>query len=124
MVLDGGQIFPLVEINARVSFGLALIGLSRTLGRSIEQGFVGFIDFSNPTLISFEAFFQHFVRVGLSVTHENSSGIVPLGSGTWTTNRSGRGRLYFAAIADSRNNQNELAVALGKTMTSAGLKIY
>lgn len=128
MILQGGKLVPLVEINARRSMS--------HVGRAIEnhlrvpdlKSCLTYISATNNRTTAFPDLLDLLEREMLLFSPHRPLGILPLTAGTLypvsTPGMSGpvRGRLYFAVVFDKPERRFELMAHLGRILGALGLQ--
>jgi hypothetical protein len=123
MVLKGGDLVPIVEINARRSMSLIKFALDRALGQDNVSGRLVSIPTAFAAKKWFEQLVEELARTSLLFTRRDHYGIVPLTVGTvMLSSDSGngpvRGRFYAYLIADSDKVHGELLATLHRLVNS------
>jgi len=129
MILHDGELFPLVEINARKSMSLIKHAIDESLRRVGRKGCLTYVSAVNDRSGDFAQLLGLLEREGLLFSTARDTGIIPLTSGTMYL-RSGadrkepvRGRLYVAAVAEGPDQHASLLAGLGRVMEQAGLRV-
>jgi hypothetical protein len=129
MILQGGQLAPLVEINARKSMSLIKHAMDRHLKKMGRRGCLTQISAVNDRATSFSGLLELLDRENVLFTAERESGILPLTAGTMYPRSATaplkpvRGRLYIEAVCESPEKQDDLLKLIGPVMERAGLRM-
>jgi hypothetical protein len=129
MILHGGQLAPLVEINARKSMSLIKHAIDRYLRRLGRRGCLTYVSAVNDQSGVFAGLLELLERERLLFSAERGLGILPLTAGTMYPGSSSeveqptRGRLYVAAVFEKPEQQAGLMAGLARVMEQAGLHV-
>ncbi|MCZ8520446.1 hypothetical protein [Paenibacillus sp. KR2-11] len=142
MVLQGGELVPIVEINARKSMGLINAALDRYLQGYGRQGMLLSVSLGLPQNFTFSRLMTGLAEAQLLYPDTKGFGMIPLSSGTVTVNRtladfrtaSGtapkgtlslpKGRLYVTLVGKDAVHRAELSSRLRQLLTHLSLKVY
>jgi len=129
MVLNNGELAPLVEINARKSMSLIKNAIDDYLKRLGRKGSLTYVSAVNDQSSDFSGLLDLLERERVLFTSESDSGILPLTSGTMyqkSCRRSEeplRGRLYIIRVVEKPEQQASLMAGFGRVMEQAGLHV-
>lgn len=113
MLLRGGSVIPIVEINARKSMTLLKHHLDQRLKASGLEAIFSYAPLLAPPGFSFSQLLKLLERERLLVTPEHPEGILPLSANTINEmeeneavgcKKKQRGRIYFAAVARTQES--------------------
>ncbi len=140
MILEDGNIVPIVEINARKSMGLINAYLDRRWAAHGHTGWLTFLSLGLPLDFTFERLLDALHASGILLTTEEGYGIVPLSSNTVIVNevvaarriaegrqdRRGiaKGRLYASIVGRNEGHRSVLIGSLRQTLTDLSIKVY
>ncbi len=134
MILQNGEIVPIVEINARKSMGLINYYLDKFLAPFSAKSYLSFFSAGYKNDIKFDEILSKFRVSGLLFCPEKGSGLIPLSCNTLFINRnrgqtSGRGSLYmgkfyFSAAANLPAERQNITGDADKILKSLNLSIY
>jgi hypothetical protein len=128
MILDGGELAPVIEINARKSMSLIKHAIDRYLDRRGRKCCLTYVAALNDRSSDFSGLLEQLEREHLLFPAECDLGILPLTSGTMYPRLSSdieepvRGRLYVTAVFEKPEQQAGLMAALGRAMEQVGLR--
>lgn len=114
LLLASGEVFPLVEINARKSMSLIKQALDRRLGDAGRPSSLGYVDVRPGGQADFGAVLQRLRSEGLLFELDRRAGVVPLTSSLLRIGapRHDEGaRMYFAAYAADGEQLERMARA-------------
>lgn len=129
MVLQNGELAPLVEINARKSMSLIKHAIDRYLSARGLTGCLTYVSVVNDRSTEFSALLERLEKEDLLFTTARGRGILPLTAGTAygssavQTEEPIRGRLYLAVICKQADDRVALLTALSRVMDQAGLHV-
>lgn len=132
MMLEDGELVPIVEINARMSMGLINAHLDRLLAGWNLKGWLTYLSVALPEQFRFEGLLQALEDEQLLFTPLRQSGIMPLSSGTLTVNGSpwGRssgkpkGRLYVSVIGQTEEIREETLERLKQVLHDLSVTVF
>lgn len=132
MILDDGEIVPIVEINARKSMGLINHYIDKTLLNYKTQGMLHFFSLGFSENITFDYILSQMKKANLLFNPQNGKGIIPLSANTLFINKESsseakkvcKGRLYISAVGKDFEEKQQLVKKMREILTSLGLKIY
>lgn len=124
MILNSGEIVPIVEINARKSMSLLKHFLDKKLNTYDVHGDFQHISFVSGKRINIEMLLDRLLKEDVLFTGEY--GVMPLCANVLETNYkesvSGyKGRLYYSTVSNNMHNE-ELGEKLKEIMTELGVK--
>jgi hypothetical protein len=122
MLLTGGQIVPIVEVNARRSMSLIKHYVDRYLEKHSAAGSMTHVTVQFANDVSFEQLLEAFDREGILYKPDRGFGILPLSANTLfinklvsqykgSANKQVKGRLYYASVAREQENERLSAKA-------------
>jgi hypothetical protein len=130
MVLGEGVVFPIVEINARMSMGALNHLLDASLPAAARTGLLSYLSLSLTGALRQEQLLEVLAREDLLHRGEAPGGIMPLAAGPLSVNAAPgvaegrhRARLYFKAIDDPRATAAEHVAHLRRVLTDLGGKL-
>jgi hypothetical protein len=127
MILAGGVIAPVFEINARKSISLIKHAVDQYLQKFERKGLLTYVPAVNDRSSGFPALLEGLDSERLLFTPARTSGVLPLTCRTMyprssdESRESLRGRLYVATVFQRSEDQPELLSGLRRTMQRAGL---
>lgn len=140
MILEGGAVVPIVEINARMSMGLINAYLDKGWETYGHTGLLTFLSLGLPEGFAFGRLLDALHISGLLFTGQGAYGIVPLSSNTVMVNdiltsrritegvlsKRGmpKGRLYFSVVGRNDEHRSELIVSLRQVLADLSIKVY
>jgi len=140
MLLQDGEIVPIVEINARKSMGLINAYLDRAWQPYGHAGWLTFLSLGLPEGFAFESLLHGCNESGLLLTSPSGYGIVPLSSNTVMVNelvsrrrmaegmqsKRGlpKGRLYVSVVGRDDEHRSELMRGLRQLLLDMSFKVY
>ncbi|MDK8189490.1 hypothetical protein QP794_05270 [Paenibacillus sp. UMB7766-LJ446] len=140
MILEGGDVVPIVEINARKSMGLINAYLDKGWETYGHTGLLTFLSLGLPEGFAFGRLLDALHISGLLFTGQGAYGIVPLSSNTVMVNdiltsrritegvqsKRGmpKGRLYFSVVGRDDEHRSELIVSLRQVLADLSIKVY
>lgn len=140
MILEGGAVVPIVEINARKSMGLINAYLDKGWETYSHNGLLTFLSLGLPEGFAFGRLLDALHISGLLFTGQGAYGIVPLSSNTVMVNdiltsrritegvqsKRGmpKGRLYFSVVGRNDEHRSELIVSLRQVLADLSIKVY
>ncbi|SCW64526.1 hypothetical protein SAMN04487970_102354 [Paenibacillus tianmuensis] len=132
MVLEGGELVPIVEVNARMSMGLINAHLDRLLAGWSLKGWLTYLSVALPDGFRFDRLLQALEDEQLLFTPLRSSGIMPLSSGTLTVNggpggRSSakpKGRLYVSVIGQTEETREVALERLKQVLHDLSVTVF
>jgi hypothetical protein len=128
MILENGELAPLVEINARKSMSLIKNAIDHRLKKMHQLVCLTYVSAVNNHTTDFPGLLDLLERDGLLFSTGCDMGILPLTCGTMYSALSSdlekpvRGRLYVATIFEKPEHQPSLMAALVRVMERAGLR--
>jgi hypothetical protein len=116
MVLQGGTVAPVVEINARQSMGLINHSLEQFFDQDQLPSHLGFLSLGYVGSLWYAEFLDEIKRAGLLFNQGQRRGVVPLSANALTINmnshdqhrppgKARKGRLYYAILARREERQ-------------------
>jgi hypothetical protein len=129
MVLQSGDLAPLVEINARKSMSLIKHAIESRLDGSARMVCLTHITAINNSTTDFPALLERLREQRLLFETGRDAGILPLTSGTMFHSSSinvaapMRGRLYIAVACDSEKQRVDLLTDFARVVEEAGLQV-
>ncbi|PUA36331.1 hypothetical protein C8Z91_23210 [Paenibacillus elgii] len=132
MLLEDGELVPIVEINARMSMGLINAHLDGLLAGWNLKGWLTYLSVALPDKFRFERLLQTLEDEQLLFTPLRQSGIMPLSSGTLTVNggpgaRSNakpKGRLYVSVIGQTEEAREETLGRLKQVLHDLSVTVF
>lgn len=140
MILDDGEVVPIVEINARKSMGLINAYLDRYWEPFGHNGWLTFLSLGLPEGFEFARLLHALRKSDLLLTVQGGYGIVPLSSnalmineiltrrriadGTQTKRGLPKGRLYVSVVGRDDGHRSELAEGLRQLLADLSVKVY
>lgn len=132
MMLEDGELVPIVEINARMSMGLINAHLDRLLAGWNLKGWLTYLSVALAEQFRFERLLQALEDEELLFTPLRQSGIMPLSSGTLTVNcgpggrSSGKpkGRLYMSVIGQTEEVREETLERLKQVLHDLSVTVF
>lgn len=140
MILEGGDVVPIVEINARKSMGLINAYLDKGWESYGHTALLTFLSLGLPEGFAFGRLLDALHVSGLLFTGQGAYGIVPISSNTVMVNdiltsrrisegiQSNRGipkgRLYFSVVGRDDEHRSELIVSLRQVLADLSIKVY
>jgi hypothetical protein len=140
MILEGGAVVPIVEINARKSMGLINAYLDKGWETYGHTGLLTFLSLGLPEGFAFGRLLDALYISGLLFTGQGAYGIVPLSSNTVMVNEiltsrritegvqskrgMPKGRLYFSVVGRNDEHRSELIVSLRQVLADLSIKVY
>ncbi|WP_236642270.1 hypothetical protein [Paenibacillus sp. MAEPY1] len=140
MILESGDVVPIVEINARMSMGLINAYLDKGWETYGHTGLLTFLSLGLPEGFAFGRLLDALHISGLLFTGQGAYGIVPLSSNTVMVNdiltsrritegvlsKRGmpKGRLYFSVVGRNDEHRSELIVSLRQVLADLSIKVY
>lgn len=140
MILEGGDVVPIVEINARKSMGLINAYLDKGWEAYGHSGLLTFLSLGLPEGFAFGRLLDALHISGLLFTGQGAYGIVPISSNTVMVNdiltsrritegvqsKRGmpKGRLYFSVVGRDDEHRSELIVSLRQVLADLSIKVY
>jgi len=131
MILNSGDIIPIVEINARKSFGLINHHLDQFLAKYNQQGKLLVLNINYPKSLLMDDIFNLMEKENLLYYPDNSNGIMLLSSNTLFINKTLgnydenmiKGRLYTKNIAGNEEESNSLLIHMKSVLEKLSCKI-
>lgn len=133
MLLQNGEVTPLVELNARKSMSLIKYYVDKYLKSRSLQGSLTYVSLTYNNRTTFEQLMEAMEKAGLLYLPEGRSGVIPLTANTLFINRDAdnagdtqktyKGRLYFAAAGETYEGIMEIIQKMRVFMEDAGFKI-
>ncbi|MFM7447981.1 MAG: hypothetical protein ACKO24_05220 [Leptolyngbyaceae cyanobacterium] len=119
MILQSGQIVPLVEINARKSMGFINYSTDRFLSQFSTQGEMMFFSLGLSRQVTFSELLQSLEQAEILFRSDRPNGFLPLASNTFTINcarhqaspissKAYKGRLYGSVIAEDTKQKQQI----------------
>ncbi|MGC5772266.1 hypothetical protein [Paenibacillus pabuli] len=140
MILEDGEIAPIVEINARKSMGLINAYLNKGLEKHCHTGLLTFLSLGLPEGFTFGKLLDALHVLGLLFGGQGEYGIMPVSSNTVMVNdilisrrisegiQSHRGmpkgRLYISVVGRDDDHRSELIVSLRQVLDDLSIKVY
>ncbi|QLG40043.1 hypothetical protein HW560_19295 [Paenibacillus sp. E222] len=140
MILEDGDIVPIVEINARKSMGLINAYLDKGWKTYGHSGLLTFLSLGLPEGFTFGKLLDALHVSGLLFKGQGEYGIMPISSNTVMVNdiltsrriaegiQSHRGmpkgRLYISVVGRDDEHRNELIVSLRQVLADLSIKVY
>ncbi|MFC9708823.1 hypothetical protein ACFTRD_11720 [Paenibacillus sp. NPDC056933] len=140
MILEDGEVVPIVEINARKSMGLINAYLDKGLEIYDHTGLLTFLSLGLPEGFTFGKLLDALHVSGLLFTGKGGYGILPLSSNTLMVNhliisrrisegiQSNRGmpkgRLYISVVGRDDEHRRELILSLRNILADLCIKVY
>lgn len=140
MVLQNGQVVPIVEINARKSMGLINAYLDKCWQTHGIRGWLTYLSIGLPESFVFEMLLHSLRESSLLLTVPGEYGIVPLSSSTVMVNEilirrrtAGglqmkrcipKGRLYVSVVGRDDQHRSELFESLRQVLADLSVKVY
>lgn len=126
MVLENG-LAPLVEINARKSMSLIKHAIDQHLARDGLKGLFTCVAGVNEGRGNFPALLELLEREGVLYTRRNPDGVLPLTCGPMyrrsATRSPVRGRLYFAVLGETLEEQRAELARVGSVLSKSGVQV-
>lgn len=133
MILKNGEIYPVVEINARKSMNLLKHHLDQYLKPFQLKGSFTFLSVSYYDMPGFEGLLERLDKEGILFHIEKNKGIIPLTANSLFINREMdssynpekvyKGRVYFAAVSESNQSMAEVTQSMKEFMKGMGFNI-
>ncbi len=140
MILQGGELVPIVEINARKSMGLINAYLDRFWNRFDKQGWLTFLSVGLPSGFKFDSFMHTLRDSELLLQSPEGYGVMLLSSNTLTINETlaqhaaqegssprrglSKGRLYVSVVGRDEEHRSEIMTRLRGALSDMSVKIY
>ncbi|MEC0125279.1 hypothetical protein [Paenibacillus pabuli] len=140
MILEDGEIAPIIEINARKSMGLINAYLDKGLEKHGHTGLLTFLSLGLPEGFIFGSLLDALHVSGLLFRGQGEYGIMPISSNTVMVNdiltsrrisegiQSHRGmpkgRLYISVVGRDNDHRSELIVSLRQVLDDLSIKVY
>lgn len=129
MILEDGEIIPLIEINARKSMSLIKHQVDQYLERHELKGNLSFLSVSNEEPdFSYEQLLNTFQKEGLLYSIRNRKGIFPLSANTLEINKqlkkAAKGRLYYSLVSKDEEEIKVLNEQVRSCFSRHSYKIY
>lgn len=140
MILEGGEVLSIVEINARKSMGLINAYLDKWSEPYGHTGWLTFFSLGLPEGFTFGKLLQALRESGLLLTTPGDYGIVPLSSNTVMVNeilnrqriaeglqnKRGvpKGRLYVSVVGRDDRQRSQLVESLRQVLAGLSVKVY
>ncbi|NWL88093.1 hypothetical protein DMN77_10885 [Paenibacillus sp. 79R4] len=140
MILKGGEVVPIVEINARKSMGLINAYLDKHWGPYGCTSWLTFLSLGLPDGFAFGRLLHILRESNLLLTAPGSYGIVPLSSNTVMVNEflirrriadgiqikpiMPKGRLYVSIVGRDDEHRSELLQDLRQVLADLSIKLY
>ncbi|MGF9911709.1 hypothetical protein ABEX47_05870 [Paenibacillus ehimensis] len=132
MMLEDGELVPIIEINARMSMGLINAHLDRLLAGWNLKGWLTYLSVALPDEFRFERLLEALEAERLLFTPLRQSGIMPLSSGTLTVNAGPggwskgkpKGRLYVSAIGLTGEAREDALARLKQVLHDLSVKVF
>lgn len=129
MILEDGEIIPLIEINARKSMSLIKHQVDQFLGRRELKGNLSFLSVSNDDPnFSYEQLLNTLKKEGLLYSISNRKGILPLSANTLEINKqikkAAKGRLYYSLVSNDEEEKKRLNEQMRNCFSMHSYKMY
>lgn len=140
MILEDGDVVPIVEINARKSMGLINAYLDKTWETHGHAGWLTFLSLGLPEGFKLGKLLDVLRVSGLLLTDQGGYGVVPISSNTVLVNailtsrriaegmQSNRGipkgRLYVSIVGRDDGHRSELIASLRQVLADLSIKVY
>ncbi|AVV58256.1 hypothetical protein C7121_20055 [Paenibacillus glucanolyticus] len=140
MILENGDVVPIVEINARMSMGLINAYLNKVWETHGHTSWLTFLSLGLPEGFAFGRLLDALRVSGLLLTVQEGYGIVPLSSNTVMVNdiltsrritdglqsKRGmpKGRLYVSVVGRDNEHRSELINRLRQVLADLSVKVY
>ncbi|MBB3108132.1 hypothetical protein FHS18_000160 [Paenibacillus phyllosphaerae] len=126
MLLRGGALFPIVEINARMSMSLIKHRLDLYLQKLGTQGNLTFLNTEMPAG-GFAAWLAWLEASGLLFDNRTLEGIMPISANTLEANaeeKAPKGRQYIVAVARTAQDRARLVQQLRTLLIERGCRLF
>ena len=129
MILEDGEIIPLIEINARKSMSLIKHQVDRYLQRHELKGNLSFLSVSNEDPnFSYEQLLNTMEKEGLLYSLRTGKGIFPLSANTLEVNKqikkAAKGRLYYSLVSKDEEEKKLLNEQVRSCFSKHAYKIH
>jgi len=140
MILEDGEVVPIVEINARKSMGLINAHLDKCWEPYGHSGWLTFLSLGLPEGFVFGTLMRALRDSGLLLAAPWGYGIVPLSSNTVMVNEiltrrrieegtpikrsMPKGRLYVAVVGHDDGQRSELVNSLRQVLADLSVRVY
>ncbi|MGE7053951.1 hypothetical protein ACQKI4_15340, partial [Paenibacillus glucanolyticus] len=140
MILENGDVVPIVEINARMSMGLINAYLNKVWETHGHTSWLTYLSLGLPEGFAFGRLLDALRVSGLLLTVQEGYGIVPLSSNTVMVNdiltsrritdglqsKRGmpKGRLYVSVVGRDNEHRSELINRLRQVLADLSVKVY
>ncbi|MGV2882881.1 hypothetical protein [Paenibacillus taichungensis] len=140
MILEDGNVVPIVEINARKSMGLINAYLDKGWEANGHSGLLTFLSLGLPEGFTFGRLLDALHVSGILFKGQDEYGIMPISSNTVMVNeiltsrrisegiQSHRGmpmgRLYISVVGRDDEHRSELIVSLRQVLADLSIKVY
>ncbi|MEK4056905.1 hypothetical protein MHB84_25330 [Paenibacillus sp. FSL F4-0087] len=140
MILEDGDIVPIVEINARKSMGLINTYLDKGWKTYGHSGLLTFLSLGLPEGFTFGKLLDDLRVSGLLFKGQDEYGIMPISSNTVIVNEiltsrrisegiqshrgMPKGRLYISVVGRDDEHRSELIVSLRQVLADLSIKVY
>ncbi|PUA34625.1 hypothetical protein C8Z91_34740 [Paenibacillus elgii] len=122
MILQGGEIIPIVEINARVSMGLINYLVSEKINKKSYLFSLAYIKAQSNLILSYEMLIDLFTFHNILYTEHNNIGIIPLQFSELTEEKV-KGKMYLCAIYTTNEDLFIIINKLLSVLNSIHIKI-
>jgi len=129
MILQAGELAPLVEINARKSMSLIKHAVDRYLATYGRLGRLSYVSTVNHGRIDFPGVLELLDREELLFTANRASGVLPLTSRTMCVGETARaeepnrGKLYLTTVSKTPEEHGSVMGALERVLEKCGVRV-
>ncbi|WP_138750952.1 hypothetical protein [Paenibacillus sinopodophylli] len=129
MILEDGEVIPLIEINARKSMSLIKNQVDKHLKQRGLSGNLSYLSVSNENAsFGFEHLLDSLDKEGLLYTASNGKGVFPLSANTLDVNqhlkKAAKGRLYYSIVSKDVHEKQQLNEQLRSCFTRHAYKLF
>ncbi|MRN57277.1 hypothetical protein [Paenibacillus monticola] len=129
MILEDGEMVPLIEINARKSMSLIKHQVDQYLQQYELRGNLSFLSVSSERPdFSYEQLLNTLHDEGLLYSPANRKGVLPLSASTLEINKStmkaAKGRLYYSIVSPEAEEKKRLNEQLRSCFSMHSYRIY
>ncbi|MFB9328174.1 hypothetical protein ACFFSY_19775 [Paenibacillus aurantiacus] len=137
MLLAGGQLVPIVEVNARQSMGLINAGLDRHLAKRSLQGALTYLSVGYEHELDYAAWLEELERAELLFVPEREYGVIPLSANAFcfasrigapsaavTAGKLFKGRCYASIVASDPDERSRLMARFRDHLQARRFTIY
>ncbi|NEU62384.1 hypothetical protein [Paenibacillus sp. ALJ109b] len=140
MILEDGNVVPIVEINARKSMGLINAYLDKGWEANGHSGLLTFLSLGLPEGFTFRRLLDALHVSGILFKGQDEYGIMPISSNTVMVNEiltsrrisegiqshrgMPKGRLYISVVGRDDEHRSELIVSLRQVLADLSIKVY